>query len=54
MSWGIDSGPGIQVIPCRRPGIERYDMPRVIVPPIVCDDCHAAWKARRDAGSVQS
>lgn len=51
MSAGIDdTGVGIRVLMCRRPGMERHDMPHIVVSPIACDDCYEAWRARRIQG----
>lgn len=49
MGAGVDrSGPGIRVLLCLKPGIERPDVSN-FGPPIVCDDCYAAWLAKRQA-----
>lgn len=51
MSAGVDdNGVGIRVLLCRRPGVERPDMPNIVVPPIACDDCYEVWRARRIQG----
>lgn len=39
----------VRVLLCRRPGIERRDMPCIVAHPIVCDDCYTAWWERRNA-----
>lgn len=48
MSVGVDDRPpGIRVLLCRRPGVERLDAPAVVGHPIMCDEHYEQWKGRQ-------